>query len=132
MGAFLGTSNASHILKKETSAAANVNTVYANCLQRAFLGQGASIEGNAFRNCYSLTSITIPDGVTSIGTYAFSLNYSLGKIRFLPQTPPTVSGSNAFSSIETDCIISVPTGTLEAYTTATNYPSSATYTYVEE
>ena len=30
-----------------------------------------SIGGSAFRNCRSLTSVTIPNSVTSIGDYAF-------------------------------------------------------------
>ena len=91
-----------------------------------------SIETSVFRNCYSLTSVTIPDSVTRIGTYAFQSCYGLGKLRFEPTTPPTVSSSNAFGTIPSDCIISVPTGTLAAYTSATNYPSASTYTYIEE
>ena len=91
-----------------------------------------SIETYTFNSCYSLTSITIPSGVTSIGTHAFSGCYGLAKLRFLPTTPPTVANSNAFSNIPTDCVISVPTGSLSAYTGATNYPSSSTYTYIEE
>jgi hypothetical protein len=53
-------------------------------------------------------------------------------MRFEGTTPPTVANSNAFSKVPTDCIISVPVGSLSAYTTATNYPDPATYTYVEE
>ena len=91
-----------------------------------------SISSSAFQYCYPLASITIPSGVTSISSYAFQYNYGLAKLRFLPTTPPTVANSNAFSSIPTDCVISVPTGSLSAYTGATNYPSSSTYTYIEE
>ena len=88
--------------------------------------------GTAFYGCSSLASITIPNGVTSIGTQAFANCYGLAKIRFEPTTPPTVANSNAWTSIPTDCVISVPTGTVSAYTSATNYPSSSTYTYIEE
>jgi hypothetical protein len=91
-----------------------------------------SIGDNAFQNCYSLASINIPDGVKIIDYYAFQNCYSLAKIRFDRTTPPTVSSSNTFSAAPTDCIISVPVGSLEAYTTATNYPDPAKYTYVEE
>jgi len=91
-----------------------------------------SIGTYVFRNCHSLASITIPSGVTSIGTYAFNNCYGLGGIHFLPTTPPTCSNSNAWTSIPADCIIYVPSGTLSAYTSATNYPSSSTYTYSEE
>ena len=90
-----------------------------------------SIRNNAFFNCYSLSNITIPDGVTSIGTNAFCSCYGLSFIKFESTTPPTVSNSNAWTGIPTDCIIYVPSGTLSAYTSATNYPSSSTYTYVE-
>ena len=91
-----------------------------------------SISNGAFNVCYSLTSITIPSSVTSINSSAFSGCQGLGEIHFLSATPPTVSSPDAFSYIQTDCIIYVPEGSLEAYTTATNYPNSNTYIYVEE
>ena len=89
-----------------------------------------SIGANAFYNCSSLASVTIPTGVTSIGANAFQGCYGLGFIKFSNSTPPTAS-LGAFSGIPTDCIIYVPTGSLSAYTSASNYPSSSTYTYVE-
>ena len=91
-----------------------------------------SIGSGTFRECYSLASVTIPDGVTSIGSSAFQNCYGLGKLRFESATPPTLSNSSAFAGIPTDCIISVPVGSLAAYTAATNYPPASTYTYIEE
>ena len=91
-----------------------------------------SIGNYAFRHCRILSSITIPDGVISIGNYAFYNCYGLAHLYFLPTTPPSVSKSNAFGNIPTDCVIHVPVGSLSAYTSATNYPSSSTYTYVED
>lgn len=91
-----------------------------------------SIEKQEFLNCYNLANITIPNGVTSIGAQAFQNCHSLAKIRFEPTTPPTVSDSTVWKNTPTDCVISVPTGTLSAYTSATNYPDPATYTYIEE
>ena len=90
-----------------------------------------SIGTNAFANCFGLASITIPDGVTSIGTGAFNGCSGLGFIKFEPTTPPVVGGSSTFTNVPTDCIIYVPQGTLEAYTSATNYPDDSVYTYVE-
>ena len=95
-------------------------------------GTVTSIGSNAFYYCFALASITIPSLVTSIASKAFQYCYGLGSIHFKPTTPPTVDASDAFSNLPTDCIIYVPTGTLSAYTSATNYPSSSTYTYVEE
>ena len=90
-----------------------------------------SIGQSAFNYCFSLSSITIPDGVTSIGSYAFQYCYGLGSIKFTSTTPPTVSSSAAWTGVPTDCIIYVPSGTLTAYTTKTNYPSPSSYTYIE-
>lgn len=86
----------------------------------------------SFNNCNNLISITIPSGVTNIGVQAFSYCYCLSAIHFKPTTPPTVVNSNAWADLPTDCKIYVPTGSLSAYTSANNYPSSSTYTYVEE
>lgn len=90
------------------------------------------IGNSAFQYCYSLKTITIPSKVTTIGSYAFSSCYSLQEIHFEPTTPPTVANSNAWTSLPTTCTIYVPTGYLSNYTGASNYPSSSTYTYVEE
>ena len=90
-----------------------------------------TIGSNAFMGCYGLSSVTIPDSVITIKGNAFSTCYGLGFIRFEPTIPPTVANSNAFLNLATDCIIYVPAGTLSDYTSATNYPSSSTYTYVE-
>ena len=89
-----------------------------------------SIGSYAFYYCCSLTSVTMSSSVTSIGSYAFSGCYGFGFIKFSDSTPATAN-SNAFSGIPTDCTIYVPTGSLSAYTSADNYPSSSTYTYVE-
>ena len=91
-----------------------------------------AINSDFCSNCYSLASVTIPKSVTSIAQYAFQKCYSLKKVRFESDTPPAITSTYAFKDIPTDCIISVPVGSLSAYTSATNYPSSATYTYVEE
>ena len=91
-----------------------------------------SIGDYAFYSCYSLLSVTIPNSVTSIGERAFYNCCGLAHIYFLPTTPPSVSNSNAFSNLSVDCVIHVPVGSLSAYTSATNYPSSSTYTYVED
>ena len=110
------------------------SNVFQNCYRLASITISDGVEsiwGSAFRDCHSLTSITIPDSVTSIGTYAFSGCYGLGFIRFEATTPPTVASSTAWTSVPTDCIIYVPSGTLAAYTSAANYPLSSSYTYVE-
>ena len=91
-----------------------------------------TIGAETFRNAYALKEITIPAQVTSIGSSAFASLRAISEIHFRPTTPPAVSASNAFSSLPNTCIIYVPTGTLSAYTSASNYPSSSTYTYIEE
>lgn len=91
-----------------------------------------TIGDSAFTNCTGLGSVVIPVSCTSIGSYAFSGCSSLREIHFKSSIPPTLSSSNVFTSLNTSCKIYVPTGSLAAYTTATNYPSSSNYTYEEE
>jgi len=83
--------------------------------------------------CFSQTllgEIDIPSTVTSIDTYAFSSCVCLARVTFHSTTPPTLSASNVFNSLPTDCKIYVPSAALSTYKSATNYPSSSKYTYV--
>lgn len=107
--------------------------VYCNMLQEAVIGYGVtSIGTGAFRYCYSLASVTIPDSVTSIGSEAFRYCYGMKEYHFKPNSPPTLSNSNAFTDIPSDCIIFVPKGSLEAYQTATNWSTYADKMQEEE
>ena len=127
-----GNSSITFLLRKSGSSSSYNSLVYSNSLVKVQLGTDIGIGNYAFNSCYSLASITIPSGVTSIGANAFNNDYGLGEIHFKPTTPPKCANSNAWTNLQTDCIIYVPTGSLSAYTSAANYPSSSTYTYVEE
>ena len=86
-----------------------------------------SIGNNAFTYCYSLASVSIPSGVTSIGTSAFNSCYGMAEYHFLPTTPPTLANTNAFTNIQSDCIIYVPAASLTAYQEAENWSTYASY-----
>ena len=60
---------------------------------------GTSSSGGAFRGCTALTSVTIPEKVTSIGAYAFSGCTSLATLTFTRTDSGTVTiGDNAFAN----------------------------------
>ena len=102
--------------------------VYRNMLKRVEVGSSVtSIGDGAFSYCYCLSSAVIPDSVTSIGGRAFSNCYGIKEYHCKPLTPPTLSSTNVFSEIPSDCIIYVPVGSLESYTTATNWSTYASY-----
>lgn len=118
--------------------------------------KGMPVGTNAFSEMTRLRRITIPDGITSAPSYGFSStesllhilipdtvgtipnhgveihqsNASIKYIKFFTQTPPTAGASGSFK-IPTSCVIMCPSGSLNDYKTATNYPNPANYTYVE-
>lgn len=109
----------------------------ASALQRFILPNSATdISTGMYNACYALTRVIIPDSVGTIAAAAFFNCYGIGEVHFLGATPPVISGSNAFQNLQADCVIYVPASedhsVLNAYTSATNYPSSQTYTYLEE
>ena len=112
-----------------------------------FIPDGVTTIGEScFSDCMSLKSVTIPDGVSIIKSSAFFGCYSLAQI-IIPSsiekiegtvfygcsslktvvvkatTPPTLSNSNAFSSIASDAQIVVPTESVEDYKAASQWSS---------
>ena len=105
------------------------NTAFSNCQSLSSItipDDVTSIGKQVFYCCYSLTSITIPDSVTSIGDSAFYNLYGAKEYHILPTTVPT-GGKTMFTNIISDCIIYVPKGKLNAYQTATNWSTYASY-----
>ena len=85
-----------------------------------------SIETYAFGYCYSLASVVIPSSVTSIGTYAFRSCYGMAYYDFRAfKSVPTLSNTNAFNNIPSDCKIVVPDSLYSSWTTATNWSTYA-------
>ena len=111
------------------------SSAFSSCyaLQSVAIPSGVtSIGSSAFSGCYAIQSATIPSGVTQIESSTFATTYSLTDLHFTRSSPPTVANSNAFQSLNPLCVIYVPTGKLNDYKTAANYPNPNTYTYVEE
>jgi len=74
------------------------------------IGNGVtSIGSGAFNGCSGLTSITIPDSITSIGNYAFSGCTGLTSITSLATTAPTIQ-NNTFNGVKTGGTLTVPRG----------------------
>lgn len=70
-----------------------------------------------------LYTLTIPPLVTSMSKESLQSSNNLQHLYMKPLTPPALAGTFAF--FPSTCIIHVPTGTLEAYQTATNWANYA-------
>jgi hypothetical protein len=79
----------------------------------------------AFAACGSLTSITIPDSVTSIGYSAFDCCYSLTSVYCKATTPPALGGTYVFDDNHSGRKIYVPTGSVNAYKSASKWSDYA-------
>lgn len=74
----------------------------------------STIEGEAFSSCYSLTSITIPTSVTSIGgggTFGEVFNTPI-TVTLISTTPATIANNSPFG---TWAVIRVPDAAVETY-----------------
>lgn len=86
-----------------------------------------SIGASAFSSCYSLASISIPSSVTSISTNAFSNCYGMAEYHFTRTESVPTLGTAVFNSIQSDCVIYVPSSKLNDYKTAENWATYADY-----
>jgi hypothetical protein len=105
------------------------NSAFYNCysLASVTIPSGVtSIGGSAFYNCHSLASVMIPSSVTSIRDSAFRSCYGMAEYHIKPTTPPTL-GTTVFNSIQSDCVIYVPSASLTVYQEATNWSTYASY-----
>lgn len=90
-----------------------------------------TLERYSLYNIYSLYELVIPSTVAQIKatamffTFSNSPRSSLRKLYLKSAVPPILEASNAISGLPNDAIIYVPTGTLEAYQTATNWSTYA-------
>ena len=85
-----------------------------------------TIGESAFQNCAILEQVVIGSGVKKIGSYAFRYCYVLNDISIKATTPPSIDASS-FSYIGTSPIFYVPTESVEAYKSATNWSEYANY-----
>jgi surface protein len=86
-----------------------------------------SLGGSAFYGCTRLVSVTIPASVTSIGDSAFKNCASLTIIYCNSTTPPTLANVNALSGINANYLIKVSAGSVAAYKAATNWITIASH-----
>ncbi len=104
---------------------------YCSGLTEVTIGNGVtSIGYSAFRSCTSLTRVTIGNSVTSIYSGAFYECTGLKSVTSLnPQPPKFLSGSAFSSSITSTCVLYVPKGSKEAYSTASTWSD---FKHIEE
>ena len=81
-----------------------------------------NIGDSVFFNCKKLRSVTIGSGVTSMGNDVFFACSNLSTVTINAAVPPTL-GTTAFGN--TTCKIKVPSGSVNAYKSATNWSTYA-------
>ena len=140
-----------YTLLNKNDGTSSANRVYSNCVQAVRVGSDCtigtyafsychslasvsipsgvtSINSSAFQNCYSLASLIIPSGVSTIPTKAFQNCYGMAEYHFTrTESVPTLDNVDAFSNIQSDCVIYVPSSKLNDYKTAENWATYASY-----
>lgn len=105
------------------------DSAFANCytLASVIMPDSVTAIGNsAFQYCHSLVSVKIPSGVKTIGSRIFNSNFGVRCYDFTKHTTvPTLSATDAFGGIATDCEIRVPAALYDEWIAATNWATYA-------
>ena len=112
----------------------DMDSVYGSCFrnseQLCFVSVSDSAEfvgAQAFLDCPAIVSVELGSRVASIGSLAFRNNTSLMRFRVKSINPPTLEAADVFQGVDSNFVIYVPHGALEAYQTATNWTAYADY-----
>ena len=106
------------------------SSVFYNCysLQSVSIPSGVTLIGSsAFYNCYSLVTLSFGTSLATIASKAFQNCYGMAEYHFAATTVPTLSATDVFSNIQSDCVIYVPSSKLTDYQTAENWSTYASY-----
>jgi hypothetical protein len=80
----------------------------------------------AFDYCSSLASVIFPNALTKIYARAFEYCYGMALYDFSAlEAVPTLSNTNAFANIPSDCKIIVPDALYDTWIAATNWSTYA-------
>ena len=97
----------------------STNELIAGCKNTIIPEDVVSIGVNAFFGNSGLTSIVLPSSITDIGDNAFNSCSSLKNVVCKMTTPLDImTKSGVFSGINSNCVLTVPAGTKEAYINA--------------
>ena len=86
---------------------------------------GALTSEGVVRGCNSIYGYTINPSVTSIAANGLNALYAIVELRCLPTTAPTATNTNAFTSLNANCVIKVPIGSLASYQDAAYWSALA-------
>lgn len=110
------------------------DSVFRNCLNFRYINIPNSlttIPDYCFYNCDGLTDIELHSGITSIGDYAFNSCSSIYSMTLHSTVPPTI-GANTLTLTSSNLKIYVPSESVNAYKTATNWSTYANKIYAIE
>ena len=118
------------VLKVEIGAGVYIGyAAFINCTSLSSIIIPNSVKStrySVFSNCTSLSSITIPNSLVSIGGSVFKGCFGIAYYDFTAFSDvPTLSNTNAFTGIASDCEIRVPAALVDEWKAATNWATYA-------
>ena len=96
------------------------NTLVTGCQNTTIPNSVTSIGSFAFRGCRGLTSLTIPNSVTSIGDWAFEDCCNLTSVTAKPTVACSMR-SNVFTDVPSNIPVYIPCGSRSSYSSASGW-----------